>query len=309
MRSRLVVALVCLLGLGLLAGPDARADDMLAPGCRSASSAILGAEGWYAGALPPPGFHLIDYNLYYHAHEIKGRRGGHVSAPPFTDFDVTVYANVIRPIYVSKRTILGASPAWHVVIPVIYKHMASDFFDESKTGLGDIYVSPLILGWHRPPFHWAVGLDVICPTGRYSDTDVVTIGNNHWTFETAVAVSYIGQSGFRASTKLMYDVHTEDHKLDYKEGDQFHLDYNVGYAWGPRDKWKAGICGYWLTTLEEDEQNGADIPGSEEGVFAIGPTVSYQAGKLNVELKVQKEMEAKNRPEGMAGWLKFIYSF
>jgi len=309
MRPRLIVALACLLTVSVLAGPDALADDMIAPGARSASSAILGAEGWYAGALPPPGFHLVDYNLYYRANEIKGRRGRHVTGAPFTDFRAPVYANVIRPIYVSDRTILGANPAWHVCIPIVYKEMKSDFFSQSKVGLGDIYVSPLILGWHRPPWHWVAALDVIVPTGRYDRNDTVTIGNNHWTFEPAFAVSYIGQSGFSASTKLMYDIHTEDHALDYKEGDQFHLDYNVGYAWGQKRQWRAGLCGYFLTTLEEDEQNGSRLPGSEESVFAIGPTLAYQLGRLNIEAKVQREMGAENRPEGTAGWLKLIYSF
>ncbi|NLW50940.1 MAG: hypothetical protein GXY85_08905 [Candidatus Brocadiaceae bacterium] len=309
MRPWFGVAPACLLALGVLTAPAVRADDMLAPGCRSASSAILGAEGWYAGALPPPGLHLVDYNFLYHAHEMKGRRGGHVSDPPFTDFTATVYAQVIRPVYVSKHTILGANPAWHAVIPFIYKEMESDFFGESKFGLGDVYVSPLLLGWHRPPWHWVAGLDVICPTGRYDSRDVVTIGNNHWTFEPAVAVSYIGTGGFSASTKLMYDIHTEDRRLDYKEGDQFHLDYNLGYSWGGQRQWRAGLCGYYLTSMAEDKQDGRRLPGSEEKVFAIGPTVSYQWGRLNIEAKLQHEMHAKNRPEGTAGWLKLIYSF
>jgi len=285
------------------------ADDHPTPGGRSASSAILGAEGWYAGALPPPGVHLLNYTLYYTAHELKGENGGDAKSPPFTDFDARVVAQVIRPIYVSEKKLFGANMAWQAVIPIVAKRQTSDFFDDSMEGLGDIYVSPLLLSWHKPPFHYAAGLDIITPTGNYSSHDITTIGNNHWTFEPAFAVSYLSKSGLCASTKLMYDYHTEDHKLDYQEGQQFHLDYNVGYQFGPEKHWKAGLCGYWLTSLEEDELDRDRLSGSEERVFAIGPTLGYGKDNWLVVLKAQKEFEAENRPEGTAYWLKIVYSF
>ena len=299
---------VCVVAFAFLWAPRMSADE-LAPGARAWSSAVLGAEAWYAGALPPPGVHVLDYNVYYHADEFKGRKGGDVTGPPFTDYEITVYANCLRVVYVANTQILGANPAWHVIVPFMAQRQSSDFFRDSETGLGDIYVSPLILGWHRPPWHYVAALDVILPTGEYYDDRVVTIGHNHWTFEPAFAISYIGESGFSASTKLMYDIHTKDHTLGYTEGHQFHMDYNVGYSFGAQREWKAGICGYLLTSLEEDEQGSQTLDGSKEQVFAVGPSVAYQKGRLFVELKVQKEFEAENRPEGIASWLKVGYSF
>jgi hypothetical protein len=301
--------LCLLIAVAVIIASPVRGDDKPTPGAKSTSSAILGAEGWYAGALPPPGLHLLDYTLYYTAHEFRGERGGDVESPPFSDFDARVIAQVIRPIYVSDKKLFGANLAWHAVIPVVAKRQSSDFFDDSMEGLGDIYVSPFILTWHKPPFHYAAGLDVITPTGSYSSHDLTTIGNNHWTFEPAFAFSYLAKSGLCASTKLMYDYHTEDHKLDYQEGQQFHLDYNVGYQFGPKKRWKAGICGYWLTSLEEDEWKRDRLSGSEEQVFSAGPTLAYGKDNWLVALKAQKEFEAENRPEGTAYWLKIVYSF
>lgn len=308
MRHRLTYGVLLVAVIGLLWAGSA-AGDTIPAGALSTSSATLGAEGWYAGALPPPGLHVIDYTLYYRATTLKGQHGRDVNGAPFTDFEAWAIANVIRPVYVADTTIFGANPAWHVVIPIVHKSQRSDFFHQDKTGIGDIYVSPLILGWHSPPWHWVAGLDVIVPTGAYDKNDVTNIGNNHWTFEPAFAITYMGENGFMADTKLMYDVHTEDHDLNYQEGDQFHLDYNVGYAFGDRRQWHVGLCGYYLTSLEEDRVNGSRIHGSEERVFAIGPTVAYRAGSLFVEAKVQKEFMAQNRPEGLAAWLKLIFSF
>lgn len=309
MRKETFVVTACALALLCLAAPAVMADDMPPPNSRSASSAVLGAEGLYAGALPPPGFHLLNYSFYYRAHELKGKGGGHVSSPPFTDFKARAFANIIRPIYVSDKKILGANPAWHVVVPLVAKTLTSDFFEDSEEGLGDIYISPLILGWHRPPWHWVAGLDLITPTGDYQKHGVTTIGNNHWTFEGAVAVSYMPESGFSASTKLMYDIHTEDRSAKYKEGDQFHLDYDVGYSFGANRQWRAAACGYFLTSLEDDHFNHDRIDGSKERVFAVGPGFFYSKGKLTVGVKVQKEMRARNRPQGTASWIKIIYSY
>ena len=46
----------CVVAFAFLSAPRMSADE-LAPGARSWSSAVLGAEAWYAGALPPPGVH------------------------------------------------------------------------------------------------------------------------------------------------------------------------------------------------------------------------------------------------------------
>ena len=53
------------------------------------SSAALGVEDWYAGSLPPPGWHLLDYTLYYHASQLKGEKSREVGTAPLADFERT----------------------------------------------------------------------------------------------------------------------------------------------------------------------------------------------------------------------------
>jgi hypothetical protein len=253
--------------------------------------------------------HLLDYQLYYTAHEFKGQDGGEVDGAPLPDFHTTVVAQVIRPMYVSDKKLLGGNVLWHAVIPILDRRMSITPMRSSDEGLGDIYLNPITLAWHRPPFHYAAGLDIIAPTGEYGEDRMVNAGNNHWTFEPVFAVSYLGKSGFCASTKLMYDYHTENTDIDYQEGQQFHLDYNVGYRFGEKGAWKAGIGGYWLQSLEEDTFNDDTLERSEERVYAAGPTLQYGRKNWSVTLKAQKEFHARNRPEGTSYWLKIIYSF
>jgi len=275
------------------------------------SSAILGTEGWFAGALPPPGFHFINYLAYVAADELKDSSGNNVPL----DFDATIVAEVLRGIYVSDVKVLGGDLACHVVVPLVYRDVelegtpggAGDF-DEDEAGLGDIYVSPLILGWHSDIFHWVFGLDIITPTGEYDEDKNVNIGTNHWTFEPAVAVSMIHPSGLSASVKLMYDIHTENDDTKLLTGQQIHLDYNAGYQIA--DSLRLGVCGFILKGLEDDELDGESRPDSKQQVFAIGPSAMYSLNPgCHLVAKAQFEMEAENRPEGYYAWLKLPCCF
>ena len=270
------------------------------------SSSILGAEGYFAGALPPPGAHFINYLMYYHAGELKDNNGDKVPV----DFKADVAAEVLRGIYISDIEILGANLGWHLIVPLVYMKMEIKemSLDESRASIGDIDFSPFLLGWHSEFFHYVVGFDIIAPTGQYDKDYAVNIGCNHWTFEPAVAVSLIHPSGLSASVKLMYDIHTENSDNDLKTGQQLHFDYNAGYM--IVDNFRLGVCGYYLIGLQDDELDGDKVSDSKEQVLAVGPSAMYSFNPgLHLIAKVQFETMAENRPEGTKGWLKVIYSF
>ena len=278
------------------------------------SSAILGTEDYFVGALPPPGFHFINYLAYYNAGEVRDSEGDKVPI----DFQLDVAADVLRGIYVSDLKVLGADLGWHAILPVVYQgvKVKGAGVGEYHFGLGDMYFSPFLLGWHSELIHCVAGLDIIAPTGQYKREQSASIGNNHWTFEPAVAVSLIHPSGFDLDVKLMYDIHTKNTDeddgfggtADYLTGQQFHLDYNAGIA--VLDSLRLGICGYYLIGLQDDEMDGEKIADSKEQVFAVGPSAMYSfSPALHLVAKVQFETAAKNRPEGTFSWLKLIASF
>ena len=282
------------------------------------SSAILGTEDFFAGALPPPGFHFINYLTYVKGDKLKDE-DGHTNNE--IDFDLNVVADVLRFIYVSDIKVLGADLGWHVICPIVYQDLELrppvGGFDEDHFGLGDCYFSPFILGWHSEIFHWVLGLDIITPTGQYSKRDNASIGSNHWTFEPAFAVSMICPSGLSASVKMMYDIHTKntDHRdhgtretIDYLTGQQFHLDYNAGYMIA--DNFRLGVCGYYLKGVQDDKLDGTKESDSKEQCFAVGPSAMYSFNPgLHLVAKAQFETYAEHRPEVDKYWLKLIYSF
>jgi len=297
-RLRLAaVVIVCVVGLCGVAWAN--------PGT---TSALNGVEDVYTGYLPPPGFHFIDYVLFYDANKIMDANG---KAIPGTD--AVVIADALRFIYSSNVEILGGRAAWHAVVPLVHKDITTPGFKKTVSGVGDMYLSPLLIGWDLPEdFHIIGAVDTILPIGEYDSNEPVNVGSNHYTIEPVIAVTKIfPDSGLVLDGKFMYDMHTRQSDTMVRTGNQFHVDYAVTMPVTKADSpLRVGVNGYYFTSLEEDKLNGADIANSKEKVFAAGPMARYDfSPQTSLTFKAQFETDAHNRPEGSAFWLKFVQSF
>lgn len=272
-----------------------------------------GAEGFMAGAVPPPGFYYLNYLTNYSADALMDNDGNKVG-----DFKLNATANVSRVIYTSPYTIFGGYWGAQILVPIVTLDARLSInpgpgriFDDSDTGLGDIVIDPFLVSWHSKNWHQAIGMDIILPTGSYNKNNPVNVGRNYYTFEPLYAITYISDSGWEASSKFMYDFNTRNDDTKYKSGQEFHFDYTV--AKHINKDWTVGIGGYYYKQTTDDELNGrsTNVPGQGKGnrgqVFAVGPQVQYNYGKLSFIGKYHIETNVKNRPKGNKAWFKLIY--
>ncbi|WP_319575959.1 transporter [uncultured Desulfobacter sp.] len=268
-------------------------------------SAYLGGnEDFMAGALPGPGFYPIVYAFHYTADELMDGNGDKVPV----DFDLDVTGTAFRFIYVSDMTLFGASVAWHTIIPVVNSdvEIVPAGVDASTTGLGDIVVSPMILGWHLSKnFHLIGAMDVWLPVGEYDVDDAASIGRNYWTVAPIIAPTYISNTGFEISAKLQYLINFENSDTDYTTGHEFICDYTVGQHLG---NWMFGLNGMLYLQATDDEDSGGDI-GNKGKAFSIGPAIQYNYKNMFFNAKVQFDTNVENRPKGEKFWFKFMYAF
>lgn len=206
-------------------------------------------------------------------------------------------------IRVTDKEVLGGSWAQHIFVPILYVDVSTPGGSDDAFGLGDVIVDPIVIGWHRGPWHWAAGLDVYLPVGDYDRDDLANTGRNYWTFEPVLACTYLNDEGCEVSAKFMYDINTENDDTDYESGDEFHFDYAVGKKMGD---WTLGIGGFYYTQTTDDEGVGAPAGGNQGEQFAWGPQISYQHKGMSFVLKYQQETQTENKPEGERVWLKFI---
>jgi hypothetical protein len=264
-----------------------------------------GAEGFMAGALPPPGFYFLGYGVDYRG-DLVDNDGDKVTSPAGESVSIRANAVAGRLLYMSDFQVLGGNWGAHMVIPIFDVRVEAGSTSQHKTGLGDITFDPFVLAWHWKDFHLATGLDITAPSGRYKAGDLANIGANYWSFEPLVTFTYLNEDGWEGSAKLMYNVKTENTATDYQSGDEFHMDYTLAKHF---DDWSVGLGGYFVHQIQRDEQNGVEVSDSIRKTFAIGPQVKYDYQNMSFIAKWQNEVYSRNTFDGNRFNLKFIYAF
>jgi hypothetical protein len=276
-----------------------------------------GVENWSAGALPPPGDYFLNYVGYWSG-ELRNGTGGKVDFGGGSRATLNATYDAMRWVHVTRRKILGADYAFHVIVPVVNLSIDHPGLSgrDSRLGVGDITVDPLVLGWHRGDWHTTVGIDVMLPTGHYDQDDPrVSIGANYVSFEPVLAVSWLPASGWEASAKVMYNLKTENDDTRYRSGDELHVDWLLGRTAG---RWGLGLAGYCLKQTSSDELDGARVAalpgvwsaGRRGEVFAYGPSVKYAtAGGVVLIGQWARESGVRNRFGGDKFLFKAIVPF
>ncbi len=315
--------LLCLGSLLLLRPQDVQAG--------GGNSYPLGAEAFMVGAFPPPGVYLLNYTYYYTADELKDDSRN--NNPVFDE--ITVWADVVRGIWISDFKILGGSYGQHLFVPFLnvdldfkapvgpqHKHGYSD------TDIPYVIYSPFLLGHHflQGKLHTAISLvDIYIPTGQ-DDDNLAGVGHNFWTFEPVFAITWM-PGPFEFSVKMMYDFNTTQDdcptpygfNVDRDPGDEFHCDLSASF--GLSKSLRLGLSGYYYQQMTDDDYDiDATLPppvqdllredeGNRSSVWAVGPGIWYNYKNLFFSLRSQFEFEAKNKSEGVNVWAKITYAF
>ncbi|MBA1203964.1 hypothetical protein G7009_19770 [Pseudomonas capeferrum] len=261
----------------------------------------MGADNYLTGFLAPPGLYGLVYGEHYEADNMRGNDGEKLPI----NFHAKVDAVVPRLIWVTDTTVLGGSLAGHVMAPLADVKVRVNGVSQHRQGLGDITFGAG-LGYHYSQnLHVIYGMDISAPTGSYDRDDIANLGRNYWMFEPVAAITYIDPQGLNADLKVMYDFNSKNPDTHYKSGQEFHVDYTVG--WAVSESLVLGIGGYAYHQTTDDKQNGDRIEDNKGRAFAIGPSIKYSSpNKWFVTAKWQQETEVRNRAQGNAYWLRLV---
>jgi hypothetical protein len=119
------------------------------------------------------------YNLFYNADELKDKNGNKLKV----NFDISVFANAHRLIWVSGVKILGADYVVDATIPFIYTdiEVKATGISDKAFALGDICVEPFALSWHGGRYDACFGLAAYLPVGKYDQNKAASPGKDFWT--------------------------------------------------------------------------------------------------------------------------------
>jgi len=258
-----------------------------------------GAEGIKSATIPPPGLYLKTYCIYYRAETMMDQHG-HIAD---VGLDVSVFALVPRLIWITDKKLLGADYGMDIAVPLIQTDLeiAALGVGDTNIGIGDILVEPLVLGWHKPRFDVGAAAGFWAPTGEWAAHEPARPGKDFWTGMFTFGATYYCDEPktWSASALGRYEVHSEKDETSVEPGDDFHIEW--GIAKNLAKFWEVGITGYCHWQVTDD--TGADVTWDadvHDRFFSVGPEVSYfcERAKLNISLRYQREISARDRPEG-----------
>ena len=187
----------------------------------------------------------------------------------------------------------------------------------SGSGLGDLFVQPLILGWTKGQIDIRAAYGIVAPTGRFEAGADDNVGSGYWTHAlSAGATRYLGE---RRSSSLsafaMYELHEKQETTDIRPGDTLTLDA----SWMRVDARRAdrqfqyGAVAYaqWQTTDKRGPGVSPDESREHYRVYSLGLAtgLAWPGRRSSLMLKLFREFDARSTFEGYSIQLSAAVSF
>lgn len=249
---------------------------------------VAGVEGLQGASVPPPGNYYLGYLVHYDVNSFRAP-GTKDDLPGSNTASVTALAN--RFVRITGTKLLGADYGYEIIVPVVSTSLklGAVGLDDSSSGVGDVYLGPLVLGWHGAQWDAvaAAGLwldsgkdDKPSSPGKGYKSTMLTGGATYY-FDAAKAVS--GSALFR------FERHGRD-SAGVRAGNQLTLEWGVGKNLGT---FQTGLVGYsqWQTSNDQ----GAGLSDKRAERHAIGAEVVYPVPGAGLFLKgaLYKEFSVK----------------
>lgn len=264
--------------LALLAATGAHADGHYVPG----------VEGIQAASVPPPGMYYLGYLVNYNIDDFRAPGSSSANLPGHNSGTVTALAN--RFVWVTGHKLLGADYGVEAIVPLVRTSLTINAagISDSRSGVGDIYLGPLVLGWHGP--QW----DAVAAAGMWFDTastsHPASAGKGFKSTMLTGGLTYYfdGAKTLSGSALMRYEFNGRN-SAGVRPGDQLTLEWGLGKSFGAVS---AGLVGYsqWQTTNDD----GAGASTNKAARHAVGAELVYPVPGAGVFLKgaVYKEFSA-----------------
>ena len=247
----------------------------------------LGDFGVNSGSQPQPGFYAALFYLGYDTDTIKNADGETIRLAPNSPGSLGLNAFAPMAWYVSKAKFLGANVGVLVVVPWANASLEAPAFQLENTidtGIADMLVRPLDLGWHSKRADVAAGLQIYVPTGRYTPGADDNLGKGMWTYEPFVGTTvYLDEKRtLSLATTAYWEIHGSKEDSDVKVGQILTLQGGLGKSFLGGGL-IIGAASYAQWKLTEDRLRSFQLPGGGEidvdfpnkhKVFGFGPDVT-----------------------------------
>lgn len=273
---------------------------------------LLGDTGVGNGSQPAPGLYLGGFYVRYASDTLRNADGESLTVDPSRPAEQTVHAFAPLVVFVSTKKFLGANYGMMAAVPVANGALdapALGFQADIATGLGDVYVVPVTLGWRQQRANFNAGIGFFAPTGRYADGADDNLGKGMWSWElSAGTTAFLDErKTWSVATSAFWETHTSKEDSETKVGQLLTLEGGVGKSF-LQGAMSIGVAYYaqWKLTADRFDSPPTLPAGQILGkhrVFGFGPDVTMPIAtstKLIALLTIRYlwETAAKVKTEG-----------
>ncbi len=278
-----------------------------------------GTEGAMGPSLPPPGLHYKQYNILISADELKDTDGNNVDI----DFDLSVFAQAHRFAYITKKKLFGADYGMSLIIPVVATDLEIGAFDsnDSDIGIGDIFIEPFVLSWHKERWDIGFGIGFQFATGNWNNSgepangsvgsggyqNILVTGGTTYYLDSAKSWSVSALS----RTVLYFG---EQDETNYQPGDEFVIDWGIAKQFQTSKKMliRPALVGYGYWQFSDDSNRYDGGANSDKGSkYAIGAEINlfWLPRLTQLNLRYLQDIKAKDETKAEVVVLSLILSF
>lgn len=248
---------------------------LLAGAAHAEGHYVTGVEGLQGSSVPPAGNYYLGYLVHYDINSFRAPNDAKLQG------DGKVTALVNRFVKITDTKLLGADYGFETIIPVIRTSLdiKAVALNDSDSGVGDVYLGPLVLGWHGP--QW----DAVAAAGLWLDTashnTPVAAGKGYKSTMLTGGVTYYFDpaKSVSGSALFRFERHGKN-DAGIRPGNQLSLEWGVGKNLGA---YQLGVVGYSQWQLSEDSGPGANNLKSSK--HALGAEVVYPVPGAGMFLK------------------------
>lgn len=284
------------------------------------------AQGHYLGgslpiqaetSMPPfPGVYFSEIFLNYNGNAGLERSLLAGRVPTSLDLNLNVTAASSLLLWNTGEKFLGADYGVSIMLPFQNNSLGSALelgllqnrqSRNSGVGLGDIFIAPLMLGWHSESADTLFSYGVYLPTGRWNPGALDNIGRGFATHQLQLGTSYYLDDERSWSLNAVGTFEANSSNSVMNPGNYFTFDWGILKKFD--ENWTVGVTGYNTRQLNA-------ISGVRPGLLsnftnsadAIGAEVRLtlpEADNLSMTLKFSHEYNSFGRFGGNIASLSF----
>jgi hypothetical protein len=238
-----------------------------------------GDFGLQSGTQLPPGFYVMPLIYDYRADTLRDRNGD--GRPALANGgSVDVQAAIVGLLWTSETKIFGGNYGFEIWPGFTNNALAAPIFgvnESTSSGLADLYIRPITLGWNTARADFITGLGIYAPTGNWELAGASNRGLGMWSYEVfgGATVYFDEARTWHFATLASYETHGEKEDTSIRVGDLLTLEGGLGKSFMD-GALVFGVTYYAQWKITEDDLGlGFSPPGgslsSKHRVYGLGP--------------------------------------